>query len=236
MVAVARSDLAFDTPVAMKSSGVAATGSDRPGYSYYFAYCAYALLAMVMTGVSSIMMSFNRPDLYLRNLCAPLPGTSMSLQLAAGHAVFALGCWDILVVGSFVLHGESLVLSGLAGLYSLNTLAFAAVSACIGFLVGGSVKSNGAQAGAINVITLGMTFLCGVFVPQSIMSKSVLSFGRFLPTYWFIRANDAIGEISSFTADSLRPIYGSILIQLGFAVAIFSVTLLLSRERRLSHL
>jgi ABC-2 type transport system permease protein len=81
-----------------------------------------------------------------------------------------------------------------------------------------------------------MTFLCGVFVPQSIMSKSVLSFGRFLPTYWFIRANDAIGEISSFTADSLRPIYGSILIQLGFAVAIFSVTLLLSRERRLSHL
>ncbi len=100
------------------------------------------------------------------------------------------------------------------------------------------MKSNGAQAGAINVITLGMTFLCGVFVPQSIMSKSVLSFGRFLPTYWFIRANDAIGgEISSFTADSLRPIYGSILIQLGgFAVAIFSVTLLLSRERRLSHL
>ena len=235
LVAAARADLAFDTPVAMKSSS-AATGGERPGYTYYFAYCAYALLAMVMTGVSSIMIAFNKPDLYLRNLCSPLPGISMSLQLAAGHVVFALGCWAILVLGSLVLHGRSLVLSGLAGLYSLNTLAFAAVSACMGFLVGSSVKSNGAQAGAVNVITLGMSFLGGVFVPQPIMSKSVLLVGRFLPTYWFIRANDAIGELSSFTADSLGPIYGSILIQMGFAMAIFSVTLLLSKERRLSHL
>ncbi|MDD3599706.1 MAG: ABC transporter permease [Firmicutes bacterium] len=235
LVAAARADLAFDTAVAMKSSG-AATGGERPAYTYYFAYCAYALLAMVMTGVSSIMIAFNKPDLYLRNLCSPLPGMNMSLQLAAGHAVFALGCWAILVVGSFVLHGQSLMSSKLAGLYSLNTLAFAAVSACIGFLVGSFVKSNAAQAGAINVITLGMSFLGGVFVPQSVMSKSVLSVGRFLPSYWFVRANDAIGELSRFDPGSLRPIYGSILIQLGFAAALFSVALLLSKERRLSQL
>jgi ABC-2 type transport system permease protein len=235
LVAAARADLAFDTPVAMKSFGTA-TGGERPGYAYYFAYSAYALLAMIITGVSSIMIAFNRPDLYLRNLCAPVPSRSTSLELAAGHGVFALGCWAILVLGSFVLHGKSLVASGLAGLYSLNTLAFAAVSACMGFLVGSFVKSGGSQAGAVNVVTLVMSFLGGVFVPQSVMNKSVLSVGRFLPTYWFIRANDAIGELTGFTADSLRPIYGSILIQLGFAVATFSVTLLLSKERRLSHL
>jgi len=73
-------------------------------------------------------------------------------------------------------------------------------------------------------------------VPQAIMSKAVLSVARFLPSYWFVRANDTITELSKFTTDSLRPIYGSILIQLGFAVALFSVTLLLSKERRLSQL
>jgi ABC-2 type transport system permease protein len=97
-------------------------------------------------------------------------------------------------------------------------------------------EQRGSQAGAINVITLGMSFLGGVFVPQSVMSKSVLSVGRFLPSYWFVRANDAIGELSRFDPGSLRPIYGSILIQLGFAAALFSVALLLSKERRLSQL
>ncbi len=234
LVAAAVADLAVDTPVTMRSSG-SANGYRQP-YSYYYAYCAYALLAMVMTGVSSIMIAFNEPNLYMRNLCAPLPKRSMSLQLAAGHGVFALGCWGILVLGSLILHGKSLLPSGLTGLYSLNTLAFAVVCAGIGFLVGSSVKSYGAQSGAINVIAMGMSFLGGVFVPQQVMSKPVLAVAKFLPSYWFIRANDAISELSRFTGDSLRPIYGSILIQLGFAIAIFSVTLLLSKERRVSYL
>mgnify|MGYP000876395088 CR=1 FL=1 len=234
LVASAMADLAPDIPVTMRSSG-SANGYRQP-YSYYYAYCAYALLAMIMTGVSSIMIAFNEKDLYMRNLCAPLPKRSMSLQIAAGHGVFALGCWGILVLGSFVLHGKGLLPSGLVGLYSLNTLAFAVVCAGIGFLVGSSVKSYGAQAGAINVITMGMSFLGGVFVPQQVMSKQVLAVAKFLPSYWFIRANDAIGGLSRFTGDSLRPIYGSILIQLGFAIAIFSVTLLLSKERRVSYL
>ncbi|HHX86713.1 MAG TPA: ABC transporter permease, partial [Firmicutes bacterium] len=230
LVTAAIADLAFNTPVTMKSPGGA--NGYRHGYSYYFAYCAYALLAMIMTGVSSIMIAFNEPDLYLRNLSAPLPRRNMSLQLAAGHGVFALGCWGILVVGGLILNGKSLIDSGLAGLFSLNTLAFAVVSASIGFLAGGFVKNHSAQAGVINVTALGMSFLGGVFVPQSIMSKPVLAVAKFLPSYWFIRANDAIGELSRFTVDSLDLIYGSILVQLGFAVAIFSVTLLLGKERR----
>jgi ABC-2 type transport system permease protein len=234
LVAAAMADLAVDTPVTMRSSG-RVHDSPEP-YSYYYAYCAYALLAMIMTGVSSIMIAFNEKDLYMRNLCAPLPKRSMRLQLAAGHGVFALGCWGILVLGSIILHGKSLLSSGLTGLYALNTLAFAVVCAGIGFLVGSSVKSYGAQAGAMNVIAMGMSFLGGVFVPQSIMSKQVLAVAKFLPSYWFILANDAIGGLSRFTGDSLRPIYGSILIQLGFAIAIFSVTLFLSKERRVSYL
>lgn len=235
LVAAARADLAPDVPVEVEFLG-AANGGERPGYYYYFAYCAWALLGMVMSGVSTIMIAFNRPDVYLRNLCSPLPSKRMSLELAAGHAIFALGCWAALLLVSFVLYGQNLASSGLVGLYSLNTLAFAAVSACVGLLIGSFAKDYNAQAGAINVISLGMSFLGGVFVPQSIMSKSVLSVARFLPSYWFIRANDAMMTLSEFTPGSLRPIYGSILIQLGFAVAVFSVTLLLSKERRLSHL
>ncbi|HHU75856.1 MAG TPA: ABC transporter permease, partial [Firmicutes bacterium] len=134
LVAAAREDLAYDTPVTIGSSG-GAVGYGQ-GYYYYFNYCAYALLAMIITGISSIMLAFNKIDLYRRNLAAPLSRRSLNLQIAAGHAVFALGCWALLLISAFALHGKSLLSSGLVGLYSLNTLAFALVSAAIGFLAG----------------------------------------------------------------------------------------------------
>ena len=230
LAAAARADLEFETPVAIESAS--AFGSSTQGFVYYYRYFAFAVLAMIMMGVSSIMMAFNKPDLYRRNLCAPIPARSMSLQLAAGHGVFALGCWALLVSASSALYGKSLLSSGLMWLYCLNSLAFTMVSTSIGFLVGSSVRSHSAQAGAVNVIANGMCFLCGVFVPQSIMSKPVLSFARFLPAYWYVRANDAISALSRLTASTLRPIYGHILIQLLFAIAIFATALLLVKERQ----
>ncbi len=230
LLAAAREDLAFDTPVTMSASG--GTHGYGQGYYYYFNYCAYALLAMIITGISSIMLAFNKPDLYRRNLAAPLSHRRMNLQIASGHSVFALGCWGLLLIFAFALHGKNLLGSGLVGLYALNTLAFALVSAAIGFLAGTFVKSRGAQAGVINATALGLSFLGGVFVPQAVMSKPVLAVARFLPTYWFIRANDIIGEFSSFTVENLGPVLVSIFIQLGFAAVIFSVTLLIGKERK----
>ena len=221
LIKAAKADLIVDTPITIKSFG--RNNNTPQPYSYYYAYCAYALIAMIMTGVSSVMITFNQPDLYMRNICAPLTKRNMGLQLIAGHGVFALGCWGLLILGSIILHGKDLILSGLIGLYSLNTLVFAIVCTGISFLLGGSVKSHSAQAGAINVIALGMSFLGGVFVPQEIMGTQVLKVAKFLPSYWFIKANDAIGQIVEFNANSLllRPIYSSILIQLGFALVIF---------------
>ena len=231
LVQSAMANLAFDTPVAIKSPGGVSGGHQR--YADYFAYCAWGLLAMIMTGISQIMITFNERNLYLRNLGAPLSRRSLSLQLAAGHAVYALGCWAILFLGSLILHGRELSASGLAGLYALNTLAFAAVCSSIAFLLGSFVKSHSAQAGIVNVIALGLSFLGGVFVPQSVMSRSVLAVARYLPSYWFMRANEAI-ELSGFSGGGRPSVYSNILIQLGFALAIFSVALLLSRERRKS--
>jgi len=233
LVALAMDDLSVDVPALLKVADGRA-GGDPPGHSYYYRYCAYALLAMVTMGVSSIMIAFNRPDLYLRNLCSPIPRRRINIELALGHGVFALGCWGILVALSFVLHGKTLLESGLAGLYALNTLVFALVCTAIGFVVGNFVRSVDAQAGAVNVIALGMSFLGGVFVPQSVMSKRVLTAAKLLPSYWFVRVNDAITEVSAFTPGKLSPVFNGMLVQLAFAAAIFSVALLLSKDRSVS--
>ncbi len=237
LVAATVETLQFDTPVALDTSKD--TSGGPANYSYYYAYCAYALLSLVMGGISSIMIAFNQRDLRLRNLCAPISRRTMNLQLAMGHSVFALTCWAALIVLSLVLYGKQVISSNLIGLYALNTLAFTAVCVSIGFLAGSTVKSHGAQAGAVNGVSLAICFLGGVFVPQSVMSESVLAAARFLPGYWFIRANDAIGWLQGYlgarSSTVMAPIYHSVLIQVGFAAVVFGVGLLFSRDRSQSQ-
>ncbi len=235
IVEAVRADLAGQTEVTVRPGAAVATNLTK-GYNYYFAYFSYSLLAMAMMGISSIMMAFNRTDLRMRNTCAPLPQHTVNLAIASGHAVFALGCWALLMLFGAAVYGKSLLSSGLFGLYIVNSLAFTVVAVAIGFATGSFVKTESSQSGAVNVIALGMSFLCGVFVPQYVLSRSVLAFAKFLPTYWYIRANDAIGSLPGSASNNLQPIYTSILIQLGFAAAIFSVTMLLSKERRLAQL
>lgn len=233
LVALAMDDLRTETRVDIKQFG--GSGELEPGYSYFFRYCAYALLAMVVSGISSIMIAFNRQDLFMRNRCAPLPQRKVNMQLLAGHGTFAFVCWALLMIQSFVLYGGSLIGSGLVGFYSLNTLAFTLVCVSIGFLVGDTTKNHSMQAGVVQVIALGLNFLGGVFVPQSIMSKPVLAVAKFLPSFWFVRANDLITTVGAFSRENVLPIYANIGIQVGFAIAISSVALLLRKERRLSR-
>ena len=37
-----------------------------------------------------------------------------------------------------------------------------------------------------------MSFLCGIFVPQNLLSDGVLAVGKFLPAYWYIVINDML--------------------------------------------
>lgn len=238
LVVAVRADLANDAPVTLRTVGgvVDSSVESSNDYTNFFGFASYALVAMTMTGISSIMMAFNSRDLRLRNLCTPMPQRAFDLALAAGHALFGLACWAMIVVLGVVLNGVGPLLAGRTWLHLLNSLAFAVVSTAIGFAVGHFVKTSSGQSGAVNVIALGMSFLSGVFVPQSIMSRSVLTFARFLPAYWYIQANERIGALSTSVSADIYPIYQSMLIQLGFAVAMFSVTLLFAKERRRAEL
>lgn len=61
-----------------------------PSYSYYFNYLAYALLAVLILGISSIMMVFNNQDIKRRNSCAPMRLKNFNAQLAIASTILAL--------------------------------------------------------------------------------------------------------------------------------------------------
>lgn len=223
-------NLAVETDIVMKSR---VESNNSEGYTYYFNFFPYVILALATLGISTIMMVFNQPDLKRRNLCSPIKQRSMNIQIGLGSIIYSLFCWAVIVLFGIIIYGESLVLSESLPILALNSLVFTTVCTAIGFLVGILIKSHNVQAAVSNVLSMGMSFLCGVFVPQSLLGSGVLRVASFLPAYWFVKANNIISEIGF--DKGRNDVLTAVLIQLGFAIAIFSVALFVSKQKRTAN-
>lgn len=222
--------LAADTPVIVRSFQQESANSSLAGI--YFLYLSYAFLGVVPLGISTILMVFNQSDLRRRQQCSPMRSGRRNLQLSLGCAAFAVVCWLIILACSPIVAGVSAAFTRTFLLYALNSLCFLTVCIAIGFLAGGLLNSYNVQSAVFNILSLGMCFLCGVFVPQSAMSPAVLRVSAFLPAYWYVKAVNDIAVLPDFQFGALSPVFLSMLIQLGFATALFSVAFFIGRQRR----
>ncbi len=231
IVRLTAANLAISTPVELKTEQVRKGSYDN--IVYYYNYLAYALLSILILGVSTCMMTFNNIDLKRRNLCSPMTQRSMNLQLIAGNLVFSLFSWFILVLVSFILYTRAMFTpTGL--LLGLNSLVFMMVGLSMSFLIGHTLRSRNAQAAVANVLTLGTSFISGVFVPQAFLGKTVLAIARFTPTYWFVKANIAIGSLTNFSLHNQSEIFMAIMVQMFIAIVLLLISFIIIRKKRQS--
>ena len=73
-----------------------------------------------------------------------------------------------------------------------------------------------------------MCFTCGVFIPTNLLGDNVLAVARFLPVYWYIKANSMIAETEPYSLNGVLQCYG---ILLAFAAAFVVFTLLVRRVK-----
>ncbi len=199
-----------------------------------FRYLAYSILAIMLMGITSIMLAFNKNEVARRNSCAPLGPVRMNLQLFIGNAIFTIMVWALLCLISIGL-SESFSFGPGIRLLCLNAFIASIIALAIAFLAGQFVKSSAAQAALTNVISLSVSFISGVFIPQFILGPTVLKIASFTPFYWYIKAVDTIGSLTSYTFNDIRPILGYILIQLGFAAAFIIIALVASKQKKIKR-
>ena len=178
-------------------------------------------------------MVFYKKDIRRRNQCSAATERSRNLQLALGTLTASVGCWLVFMLLAMAIYRDEIFQGNLL-LFMLNSLMFMGVSAGISFLAGLLVTNDDALQGVVNVVSLGSAFLGGVFVPLEFMSKQVLTVSRFLPTYWYIRSNKLIDQLDVFDMSHIWPAMQGILIQAGFALALFAAAMLVSKQKRIA--
>lgn len=206
------------------------SSSTPKGIFFFYRYLPYIFIVLLFNGLAPIIITFNKKDLRERTFCSCLRLIDRNAWLALGCVVYALTVWVGFLLLGTVAYGLAMFTT--TAFYAmLNSFIFLLISAGLTMFVSTFAPNDNVLNMLSNIIGLGMAFLCGVFVEQSLLSEGVLKIARFLPAYWYIKANDMAGGLSAEAFD-LSLYWKALGIQMLFAAAIFAAALAASRIRR----
>lgn len=194
---------------------------------YLYQYLPYIFIVMLFTGLSPILVIFSKDTLHSRMSCSAYPLAKRNFYLSLASIAYSLISWVLFIILGLIVYGKDMF-SHLSLLCMVNSLAFLFIAVALALLISFFAPDDNAVNILANILGLSMSFLCGVFVPQYMLSDGVLSVGKFLPAYWYIKANNMLAGFSSETF-SMNTYYQCIGIQLLFAVAIFAIAICLSK-------
>ena len=221
------SDLSIASKVTTKS------GAENNGFVaiiYYFIFLAYSLIAIMILGVTSLMLSFQNRDMQKRNAAAPISSLAFNSQLLLGNLVFGLIAWIVLSAASlFFFKSFGNFESWL--LLILNTFIFTLTCLSMSFLISQFMKSRAAQQAAANVIALGTCFISGAFVPQEMLGQNVLAVASFTPTYWYIRAVRLVQHHDKISVIQNNNFTQALLIQTAFMLTFIALALVMAKHK-----
>lgn len=196
----------------------------------FFNFIAYSLMFALIFGIGCIVITLNKLDIKRRSICSPIKPSRFYTEIYLATTLFTLLCWLVLVLLSLAF-GYDEIDSPATAYYVLNSFVFALCAGGLSFLIGNVFESKNAINAIANVITLGSSFLSGVFVPRFLIGENVLRVASFFPTYWYVRANERINSLISFEWNIVADVYWYILIQFGFAVMFFIAALVAGKYR-----
>lgn len=225
-----RADLAIETALEQKSFSGKSTNNIYA--NYFFNYLPYSLLSILIMGMSSLMLVFHDKDLKRRNNCSPLSSYSFNLQFILATLLFTAATWLIMVFFCLLFNLQN-AFNLNTFYFIINSFVFALCGASISFLIGNLIRNINAVSSVSNVLTLGLCFISGVFVPMELLGAQVLKIASFTPTYWYVQANNRIAALNSFDFTSVKPVLTNMLIVFTFTLAFFALSLVIGKRRSL---
>ena len=151
--------------------------------------------------------------------------------LLLANCLLAIFIWCVYVAVSRILCGD-IIFSAHGAIHIVNSFIFTVCAVTMAFLISSLVNTKNAISGIVNVVALGSSFLCGAFVPSEYLPDAVLTIAHILPTYWYIKTNDAVKTLEEINADTLRPLVVNMAVVAGFAVLFVVITNIVTKKKQ----
>lgn len=203
-------------------------GQPLSGGFYFFQFIPYIFVTMMILGVGVVIKTFQNKDLSARNKCSAVPYLQQNLQILLGCLVYMLVVYAVFMVMAGCNTGDYLFTpQGI--LSAINALLFAVCALCLSWFAVQFAPNTAVLNAMSNVFGLGFSFLGGVFVSLDVMGETARKIARFVPSYWYVIANQDIQKVNGFS--DAGTIYKSYLMVAMFSLAFFAAGLLANRMK-----
>lgn len=206
-------------------------GGDIAGHAFMYQYIPYIIISILCYTLGYIMLEFNRPDVKKRIQCSSVSDRVMNLQMFLGYAVIGSVIWLVCTIMPAAVYGGEFLTDSHMPYYLLNSFIMMLVALSISFFVSSFLKNEEMISAVVNVLSLTMSFTCGVFVSLDILGKGIRTVAHFLPVYWYEVANNLIAENQSLSSSQMTRLWQYFGIQILFAAALAGAALVFRKTR-----
>ncbi len=187
----------------------------------YFNFAAYSMMSCILFIVCLVLSSFNEISVRKRTIVSSMDYKKYSFDLFLSGFSYSFVVWLFFMLLSIVMVGESMFsLRGL--IFIMNAFVFTLSSLALAYMLSCFLLKKNAITGIVNVLTLGFSFLCGVFVPEEYLPSWVLGIAHIMPTYWYVQ-NNGIISTNEHLSGCINELLINILVVIGFTI-VFAVT------------
>lgn len=192
-------------------------------FATFFRMLCYILIAVLPNVLAPVMLAMNGEDQKKRIASSRVSTSTYLFQIFAACAVMTVLIWLVFMAGGMFLYG-GIYRGTNCWLAVFNSFVFAVVSAMFTIFLCSFRIGNTAVGMISQIVGIGMAFLSGAFIPQSMLNAGVLNVAKILPGYWYVRAVD----ILSGAQDGLMgDFWLCIGVQAGFFALLLAVTMIL---------
>lgn len=196
-------------------------------YFYFFKYLPYVAIMMIVNGMTMGLLPFNNKEIRKRVSASAEKFSEFNKQLIYASLILVSVIFILLILASIAIYGKFKFDEKLP-MYILNALCVVLVSTAYAYLVSKFAKKVDHLPIASNVAGLGMSFLCGVFIPFEMLDENLIKFSRFLPFYWNEKAIVLISK-NNFSGKDAAICFG---LQLIMAVIIVVIALAVAKAKQ----
>ena len=197
----------------------------------YYNFASYAIVAGILLVLGNILSSFNQKNVKKRSIVSSTSYIKQNKYLLLSSSVYAIILWIFYVLISIILFKGD-ILNEMFIFYIINSFIFTIVALTLAIFLSNLINNKNALSGLVNVIAVGSSFLCGVFVPARWLPKSVLTIAHILPPYWYVNTNDILAEMEVINFENLKPVITNEIVLIALIILFIILNLIVTKKKQ----
>lgn len=207
-------------------------GGQEPGYGGYFRFLPYLTLAVLCTVLGTLLVVFRERNVKKRMMASKVSLFRQNVESISAFILIGIVMYVLVIAIGLLIYQNNLLQSTNLVYYLVNGFLVMLTTLAISFIIGLLVKKKKYVDLIVTPVSLMFSFLCGVFVPLSLLPASIKIVSRFLPIYWYEYVNEILLAHADITGSVKNQVMTGFGLQILFVLALVGAGMAIAKYQQ----